>query len=665
MVSPLTRIGIRGKLWVVVAAMSVPYPFLLYSLISEKRIAVRFAEKEILGDQYNRVLFSAVNARLKGEATDQDAGFQRMEAIEKELGPALETGNRWQGLAPHPEAGRSGPLKAWRNAYLELNDQVGDSSNLILDPDLDTYYLMDVLTIRLPRLLTRIGEISEAGDHAIATGRLSEAEREQLLMQLTLLNENVDGITHSLSVVYKNNERVAPDLAQAHGKLTGRLLLFRQTLDVLVAQNGDISPRDLANARLALLRELGAFYEVTAHTEEELLRLRIRGFILSGSGTLVLLGITIMVSVALTIFLVRSISGPLQAVVTRMDEIGSGEGDLTATLREDVPDRDARHLAASFNRFVKHIRSIIVDARTISRHQTASSHDLRENSRVFGDGMQAEAATMEEISGTMEEIASVADQVAATVDEAMHGVGRLLGNMDRFADLLSQTSRLMAETSQLTTAVAEQAQLGRNGIHSIVTTIDDVVQSTGMIDDILAIIEEIADRINLLSLNASIEAARAGDAGRGFAVVASEVSRLAEQTNSSVGDISSLIRKNADRIENGSTAVRSTLDTIASIIAGVDGINQKILAISQSLPQEEHIKEDVETSARELMERSTTIRTATREQKSAIQEITSAISSINAALQRSALHSNEVMESADSVATEARQLNELVARFRA
>ena len=75
-------------------------------------------------------------------------------------------------------------------------------------------------------------------------------------------------------------------------------------------------------------------------------------------------------------------------------------------------------------------------------------------------------------------------------------------------------------------------------------SITNITESSQQVTDIISIIDDISDKINLLSLNAAIEAARAGEAGRGFAVVADEISKLADQTAASINDIDSLIRKN-------------------------------------------------------------------------------------------------------------------------
>ena len=94
--------------------------------------------------------------------------------------------------------------------------------------------------------------------------------------------------------------------------------------------------------------------------------------------------------------------------------------------------------------------------------------------------------------------------------------------------------------------------------------------------NIVGIINDISDKINLLSLNAAIEAARAGDAGRGFAVVADEISKLADQTAHSIKEISDLIQENETEISRGTENVRASVEMISQIISGVNVISEFI-----------------------------------------------------------------------------------------
>jgi len=656
------RTGIRVKLLIILGLLSLPYPVLMGLLIRQQNVAIRFAEKELLGAQFNRSLFQLF-ARAESQGSVEADELKDVDALNQEMGEALKSGELWQALRPLLLAAGADER---RQRFLELNTRVGDTSNLILDPDLDSYYVMDITTIRLPLLLKRLGEISERSDELLARGNITDSEREQLLLQESLLEEQLQGILHSQQTIFEYNPELRPAMIAAHGKFSTRMDAFRNRLEfLLLEEKADTAGRAaFEKARREAITGIVDFYITTSQLLVILLNKRIDGFVMQRNVTTGIVAVLIVTSVALTFLLIGSIIRPLREIGSRMNEIADGQGDLTSRLTEDLPDRDLSVLAAAFNRFVGRIRDIVLEARRLAGRQASSAGDLKSSSEHFGRDMQAEAATMEEISATMEEISASADQVAFSVEGTVQATHDLMKSMDRLSSILGQVTSLINRTSSLTDQTTEQANEGRQGMQSILETISNIQQSSALVDDIIMIIEEIAERINLLSLNAAIEAARAGEAGRGFAVVAQEVSRLADQTNSSINDIGNLIKENSERIERGSATIRTTVQTINDVIESVGNISRSVLEISALIPEEDRIKDMVNASAGDLLKRATGIEQSSIEQKSAILEITKAIASINDAVQRSARHSTHVLERAVDVDSDAGEMTKLVEKFR-
>lgn len=656
------RTGIRVKLLIILGLLSLPYPVLMGLLIRQQNVAIRFAEKELLGAQFNRSLFQLF-ARAESQGSVEADELKDVDALNQEMGEALKSGELWQALRPLLLAAGADER---RQRFLELNTRVGDTSNLILDPDLDSYYVMDITTIRLPLLLKRLGEISERSDELLARGSITDSEREQLLLQESLLEEQLQGILHSQQTIFEYNPELRPAMIAAHGKFSTRMDAFRNRLETLLfEEKADRAGRAaFEKARREAITGIVDFYITTSQLLVILLNKRIDGFVMQRNVTTGIVAVLIVTSVALTSLLIGSIIRPLREIGSRMNEIADGQGDLTSRLTEDLPDRDLSVLAAAFNRFVGRIRDIVLEARRLAGRQASSAGDLKSSSEHFGRDMQAEAATMEEISATMEEISASADQVAFSVEGTVQATHDLMKSMDRLSSILGQVTSLINRTSSLTDQTTEQANEGRQGMQSILETISNIQQSSALVDDIIMIIEEIAERINLLSLNAAIEAARAGEAGRGFAVVAQEVSRLADQTNSSINDIGNLIKENSERIERGSATIRTTVQTINDVIESVGNISRSVLEISALIPEEDRIKDMVNASAGDLLKRATGIEQSSIEQKSAILEITKAIASINDAVQRSARHSTHVLERAVDVDSDAGEMTKLVEKFR-
>ena len=177
-------------------------------------------------------------------------------------------------------------------------------------------------------------------------------------------------------------------------------------------------------------------------------------------------------------------------------------------------------------------------------------------------------------------------------------------------------------------------------------------------------INEISDRINLLSLNAAIESARAGEAGRGFAVVADEISKLADQTAGSIKDINTLIKKNFEEINRSMDRLEAANSKISGIIAGVDSIDSIINNLVAATEKQVKANETVNITASEMMEMSEGIKNRTGQQKTAMDEVVSIISTISDLIQSSAAGAEQMAETGQQVALMADTLKVKVGFFK-
>jgi methyl-accepting chemotaxis protein len=188
--------------------------------------------------------------------------------------------------------------------------------------------------------------------------------------------------------------------------------------------------------------------------------------------------------------------------------------------------------------------------------------------------------------------------------------------------------------------------------------------SSGEMDKIVMMINEISDRINLLSLNAAIESARAGEAGRGFAVVADEISKLADQTAGSIKDINTLIKKNFEEINRSMDRLEAANSKISGIIAGVDSIDSIINNLVAATEKQVKANETVNITASEMMEMSEGIKNRTGQQKTAMDEVVSIISTISDLIQSSAAGAEQMAETGQQVALMADTLKVKVGFFK-
>lgn len=274
----------------------------------------------------------------------------------------------------------------------------------------------------------------------------------------------------------------------------------------------------------------------------------------------------------------------------------------------------------------------------------------------FSGNTREEAAAIEEITATVEELSAGIESVSVISKNQSEGQSGLRGVLDRLSETVSRMNTVISGIIGETGQVSGLAMEGEKSLVSMSSGMKLIGESSQEMTNILGIIHDISDQINLLSLNAAIEAARAGDAGRGFAVVSDEISKLADRTSASLKEIETLIRRNDSEIHRQISVVNQTVSMISTIISGVNSISGKINELASFTADQKSANMLVNRSTEELRMRSEEITSATSEQKNAIEEIVQSISEINRLSQSNAA-------GAASMAENAVRLAEMVAAF--
>jgi methyl-accepting chemotaxis protein len=175
------------------------------------------------------------------------------------------------------------------------------------------------------------------------------------------------------------------------------------------------------------------------------------------------------------------------------------------------------------------------------------------------------SAGMTEMASASEAIAHTADQQKGSVREATDVVGSI-------ARSSSGINGTVHEALQVVDRAKEAGTAGASAVDNAVVGMKAINDSSQKIGNILAVIKGIANRTNLLSLNAAIEAAKAGAQGKGFAVVADEIRKLAEHSAQAVGDITTLIQTSNQNIEDGTRMVNTAGEALQSLRASIEAI---------------------------------------------------------------------------------------------
>jgi methyl-accepting chemotaxis protein len=354
---------------------------------------------------------------------------------------------------------------------------------------------------------------------------------------------------------------------------------------------------------------------------------------------------------------------PVRTVTERLRDISDGQGDLTVQLNYESGD-EAGVLSRNFNLFVHRIHDIVKEARFIAEQMADSSGQISAATVSFAENAQGGSASLQEITTTMEEISAGTEHIAMSTAAQHESIHALIARIDELTAVISDIGNRIVEMSQVVDIVSARAKSGDDALGSMNESMRKFSQISGQMINIIGIINGISEQINLLSLNASIEAARAGSAGRGFAVVAQEISRLGEHTAASLREIEALVHAGSDEISRGVSGITSVVDTLSRIIGGVGKVSGMTVTILNELNRQQETNTTLVAEAGEVRGKSEEILRATEEQKTAIAEVARSIEHLNELTHTNAVAAEEMAAGSQQVASMAVSLRTQVSMFR-
>ena len=259
----------------------------------------------------------------------------------------------------------------------------------------------------------------------------------------------------------------------------------------------------------------------------------------------IILGVFVILIIAFTVMISASITGMTGSVVNMLKNIYEGEGDLTKKIIVKSNDKLGK-LAEYFNLFTDKLKTIITNIAKVSTNIKSLGYDLASSS-------EETSASVEEISATMVSIKE------KSIEQMIASIKNMTG---------------VAQTKQKTAnRLKELAQNGQGQVY----------KNTGVITEMIGVIQDVADKTNLLVMNTAIEAAHAGAAGKGFAVVADEIKKLAETTRSNVKNISMILESILGRIEQNAKTSEETGQVMENIFSGIAEITDAISELIQGM----------------------------------------------------------------------------------
>jgi len=281
-------------------------------------------------------------------------------------------------------------------------------------------------------------------------------------------------------------------------------------------------------------------------------------------------------------------------------------------------------------------------------------NELTENMAVMVSQVKA-AST--EVSRGADEISQGNTDLSQRTEEQASSLEETASSMEQMTSTVKQNADNASKASDLATAARELADKGGAVVSQAVRAMNEISQSSRKIVDIISVIDEIAFQTNLLALNAAVEAARAGEQGRGFAVVASEVRNLAGRSSTAAKEIKGLIQDSVKRVEEGSSLVTQSGQTLDQIVLSVKKVSDIISEIAGSSHEQSAGIDQVNKAVMQLDEMTQQNAALVEEASAASQSMAGQASSLNTMMTRYKV-SDETMAAAlaAQMAAEARQV---------
>ena len=663
----MSRLRFPWKFGLVISLFTLPLLVLGVGLISELRSQTHHIDNEVHGLESIKAVYELIQKAERYRdlaaqiSNDQDVTLldkvaqakKRVETEQVELKVLLDhfesdfLTRRYEALirlwaSVHKGTASMRSVKSQYDHYdtfvascRDIIKDIANTSKLVLDPEIESFILINILIEQLPVITKSMGLGRAMGSLALNSGYIN-SEMYDVLDEVYLgLEHDFDALVASLAYSAESNPDLLEPIDQyiASGVNSVQEMKFYMSENTIESEQLTLPWDEYFDASSVYINNVYTLIFKTIPFTENLLEQRrsvlMKNFIIISVSTFILL----MIIFYLFAGMYFSITNTVKQF--RQDALMATKGDLTVVMSESSQD-ELSELSKAFNHMIRNIQEVVILVKGTADDVVSLSHTLGDTAKV---SRQAITAQKEDIHELTDEINNVAKSTEEVVEQTQHNM--------KEADVIHEKS--LKSVASLEQALNDIQNLV-NGIANSSEKIAQLDQTGQDIEDVLLGIKTIADQTNLLALNAAIEAARAGEQGRGFAVVADEVRNLASNTVKSTEEI-------GEKIDNLGRSIRE-------VITSMEG-NQK--AAKRTLQSSDEVTDslkEIKLASEDIGKSSTDIAHSSQVQNDMTVRANHHIQTIN----ESVVQSTEVVGNVVSVTTElnslTHQLSVLVKRFK-
>ena len=477
---------------------------------------------------------------------------------------------------------------------MSFNELVGDHYGLSLNADKDTYHLIQATFYQMPSLAEELGQLRAKGASLLAKKTASSADQLTISMIMARVGDRAEQTRSSFTKAGAANDKISSELGSIASVASLQLkdllttasnqILKNETLTFEAEKYVDIATKAI-DSQFAFNSAAGKYLSThIAMRVDEFQQLRAK----------MLLAMTLIA--ALASYFVWTITQAITSQLTRAIEIAQNiaRGNLVNEFGK-LPDNEIGRMLRALQEMNASLRAMVSDVRSSIEYIGAATSEIAAGNTDVSARLETQASNLEETASSMEQLTST---VAENADNARRATELVHGALNAATD-------------------------GHRIVTQVVSTMNDINDSSRKVVEIIAVIDGIAFQTNILALNAAVEAARAGEQGRGFAVVASEVRNLAHRSAAAAKQIKDLISHSVERVDAGNMLVGETgnsmdiiqerINKIATIMseiafatkeqsAGISQVNEAVTQIDDMTQQNAALVEQTAAASSSLHE---------------------------------------------------------------